>query len=157
MSHTKATGKAEDQQLESPSIAERDSLSKRESGVTDASPMRLRMEQFIKAKQEEIVRALEAVDGQRFQVDKWDRPNGGGGISCVLQEGHVFEKAGVNISIVYGALPRQAISKMRVNHKALDPDVESLDFFAAGLSLVLHPHNPMTPTVHLNYLSLIHI
>jgi len=84
---------------------------------------------------EEIVRALEAVDGNRFQIDKWERPNGGGGTSCVLQDGNVFEKAGVNISVVYGTLPRQAISKMRVNHKALDPDVESLEFFAAGLSL----------------------
>lgn len=148
--YSMATGDAE-QQLEAPTIAERDSLSKRESGVTDASPMRLRMEQFIKAKQEEIVRALEAVDGNRFQIDKWERPNGGGGTSCVLQDGNVFEKAGVNISVVYGTLPRQAISKMRVNHKALDPDVESLEFFAAGLSLVVHPINPMAPTVHLNY------
>jgi coproporphyrinogen III oxidase len=139
------------QQLDGPTIAERDSLQKRESGVTQASPMRLRMEQFILKKQEEIVRALEAVDGKRFVADKWDRPNGGGGISCVLQDGNVFEKAGVNISVVYGTLPRAAIAKMRVNHKALDPDVDSLEFFAAGLSLVLHPHNPMAPTVHLNY------
>lgn len=138
-------------QLEAPSIAERDGLSKRESGVSDNSNMRLRMEQFITQKQQEIVQALEAVDGKRFHVDKWDRPNGGGGISCVLQDGNVFEKAGVNISVVYGVLPRAAISKMRVNHKALDPDVESLEFFAAGLSLVLHPVNPMAPTVHLNY------
>ncbi|GAB7340811.1 hypothetical protein MBLNU457_7176t1 [Dothideomycetes sp. NU457] len=138
-------------ELEPPTIAERDSLSKRESGVTQSSPMRLRMEAFIKSKQEEIVHALEAIDGKRFKVDKWDRPNGGGGISCVLQDGTVFEKAGVNISIVYGTLPRAAIAKMRVNHKAMDPDVESLEFFAAGLSLVLHPVNPMAPTVHLNY------
>ncbi|KAF2718566.1 coproporphyrinogen iii oxidase-like protein [Polychaeton citri CBS 116435] len=147
--YSMATGETE--QLEGPSVAERDNLSKRESGVTAASPMRLRMEQFIKQKQEEIVHALEAVDGKRFQIDKWTRPSGGGGTSCVLQDGNVFEKAGVNISIVYGTLPRAAISKMRVNHKALDPDVESLEFFAAGLSLVLHPHNPMAPTVHLNY------
>jgi len=113
--------------------------------------MRLRMEAFIKENQQEIVRALEAVDGHKFQIDKWERPNGGGGISCVLQDGSVFEKAGVNTSVVYGTLPRAAISKMRVNHKALDPDVESLEFFAAGLSLVLHPVNPMAPTVHLNY------
>ena len=109
------------------------------------------MEQFIKQKQEEIVRALEAVDGKRFKTDQWDRPNGGGGITCVLQDGNVFEKAGVNTSVVYGTLPRAAISQMRVNHKALDPDVDSLEFFAAGLSLVLHPINPMAPTVHLNY------
>ncbi|KAF8426580.1 Coproporphyrinogen III oxidase [Tirmania nivea] len=114
--------------------------------------MRLKMEQFIKSKQAEIVSRLEEVDGKKFFVDAWERPaHGGGGISCVLQEGNVFEKAGVNISIVYGKLPRPAILKMRADHKNIDPNVESLDFFAAGLSLVLHPHNPMAPTVHLNY------
>lgn len=109
------------------------------------------MESFIKQQQQHIVRELEKLDGSRFKVDAWDRPNGGGGITCVLQEGKVFEKAGVNTSVVYGTLPRAAIAQMRVNHKALDPDVESLPFFAAGLSMVLHPHNPMAPTVHLNY------
>jgi len=114
--------------------------------------MRLKMEQFIKSKQAEIVSRLEEVDGKKFLVDTWERSgHGGGGISCVLQEGNVFEKAGVNISIVYGKLPRPAILKMRADHKNLDPNVESLDFFAAGLSMVLHPHNPMAPTVHLNY------
>ncbi len=137
--------------MEEPSIAERDALSKRESGISITSPMRLRMEQFIKQKQQEIVKSLEAVDGSRFAIDSWERPKGGGGITCVLQDGNVFEKAGVNTSVVYGTLPREAISKMRVNHKALDAGVESLEFFAAGLSLVLHPINPMAPTVHLNY------
>ena len=109
------------------------------------------MEQFIKEQQRRIVVELEKLDGSNFRTDTWSRPAGGDGISCVLQDGHVFEKAGVNTSIVYGTLPRPAIMKMRVNHKALDPDVESLEFFAAGLSMVLHPHNPMAPTVHLNY------
>lgn len=113
--------------------------------------MRLRMELFIKEQQASIVRALEEIDGQKFRHDTWARPTGGGGISCVLQDGNVFEKAGVNTSIVYGTLPRPAIQKMRVNHKALDPDIQSLEFFAAGISMVLHPHNPMAPTVHLNY------
>lgn len=114
--------------------------------------MRLRMEAFIKSQQSEIVAALESLDPEhKFRSDVWTRPNGGGGISCVLQSGSVFEKAGVNTSIVYGTLPRSAIEKMRVNHKALDPDVDSLEFFAAGLSMVLHPQNPMAPTVHFNY------
>ncbi len=139
------------ERLEAPTIAERDTLSKRESGITPSSPMRLRMESFIQTQQKAIVTALSKLDGSSFRTDTWTRPNGGGGISCVLQDGHVFEKAGVNTSIVYGTLPRPAIEKMRVNHKALDPDVESLEFFAAGLSMVLHPHNPMAPTVHLNY------
>jgi coproporphyrinogen III oxidase len=109
------------------------------------------MEAFIKKHQKEIVAELEKVDGSKFQTDSWARPEGGGGITCVLQEGKVFEKAGVNTSVVYGRLPRAAIQKMRVNHKALNPDVDSLEFFAAGLSMVLHPHNPNAPTVHLNY------
>ena len=113
--------------------------------------MRLRMEAFIKEQQELIVRELEKVDGGKFRKDIWTRPAGGDGVSCVLQEGKVFEKAGVSTSVVYGTLPRAAIAKMRVNHKALDPDIDSLEFFAAGLSLVLHPQNPMAPTVHLNY------
>ncbi|KAF2711208.1 hypothetical protein K504DRAFT_501125 [Pleomassaria siparia CBS 279.74] len=138
-------------QLEGPTIAEKDALLKRENGVTTSSPMRLRMEAFIKSQQKEIVAALEEVDGSKFTIDSWDRPEGGGGITCVLQDGNVFEKAGVNTSVVYGRLPRAAIAKMRVNHKALDPSVESIEFFAAGLSLVLHPKNPMAPTVHLNY------
>ena len=109
------------------------------------------MEAFIKEQQAHIIHQLEAVDGGRFRVDEWQRPEGGGGRSCVLQDGKVFEKAGVNTSVVYGTLPRPAIQRMRANHKALDPDVDSLEFFAAGLSLVLHPVNPMAPTVHLNY------
>lgn len=114
--------------------------------------MRLKVESLIKAKQAEIVAALEAVDGQSFRWDSWDRPNnGGGGVSCVLQNGNVFEKAGVNISVVYGPLHPNAVAKMRVNHKSLGADTENLSFFAAGLSMVLHPHNPNAPTVHLNY------
>lgn len=113
--------------------------------------MRLRMEAFVKENQKKIVAAMEEIDGHKFLVDKWERPGGGGGISCVLQDGTVFEKAGVNVSVVYGKLPRAAIQRMRVNHKALDPDVESLDYFASGLSIVMHPINPMAPTVHLNY------
>src|SRR5436305_12089507 len=102
--------------------------------------MRLKMEQFIKDKQSEIVAALSAIDGKPFLVDSWTRSHGGGGVSCVLQEGNVFEKAGVNISIVYGKLPPAAVAKMRVDHKSLGSDSgKPLDFFAAGLSMVLHP------------------
>ncbi|KAI9730520.1 MAG: Coproporphyrinogen-III oxidase [Cirrosporium novae-zelandiae] len=135
-----------------PSIHERDQASKRESGVTPSSNMRLRMEKFIKEQQKEIVAGLEKVDGKKFRADEWTRENGGGGISCVLQDGNVFEKAGVNVSVVYGTLPRKAVETMRVNHKAMmAPGVDTLEFFAAGLSMVLHPYNPMAPTVHLNY------
>lgn len=140
------------EQLDSPSIAELDEVTKRRSKITKTSPMRLRMEALITDHQSKIVNALTKLDGKEFRKDTWTRPNGGGGTSCVLQDGNVFEKAGVNTSIVYGTLPRPAIEKMRADHKSfVDSSVESLDFFAAGISLVLHPHNPMAPTVHLNY------
>ncbi|KAG6042306.1 hypothetical protein E4U41_000050 [Claviceps citrina] len=137
--------------LDVATLAEKDAQKKREAAISEDSPMRLRMEKFIKEQQQIIVEQLEALDGHKFRKDEWERKNGGGGITCVLQDGNVFEKAGVNISVVYGTLPKQAIRKMHANHKMLDPNVESLDFFAAGLSMVLHPKNPMAPTVHLNY------
>lgn len=135
-------------QLESPLELDRKI---KEQSVTDQSPMRLRMERFVKGKQAEIVAALETIDGQKFRVDKWERKEGGEGISCVLQDGEVFEKAGVNVSVVYGKLPPAAIKKMRADHKGLTESETPLPFFAAGLSLVVHPHSPMCPTVHLNY------
>ena len=110
------------------------------------------MEKFIKEQQKQIVKELERIDGARFRMDEWQRPGGGGGITCVLQDGNVFEKAGVAVSVVYGTLPKAGIARMRADHKALpDASVDSLPFFAAGLSMVLHPKNPMAPTVHLNY------
>ncbi|KAL7944548.1 Coproporphyrinogen III oxidase [Trichoderma barbatum] len=142
---------AEPAKLDVTSLAEKDEQKKREAVVTEESPMRLRMEKFIKEQQQVIVKELERIDGKKFRKDEWTRPNGGGGITCVLQEGNVFEKAGLGVSVVYGSLPKAAILKMRENHKNLDPNVESLEFFAAGLSMVLHPYNPMAPTVHLNY------
>lgn len=134
--------------LEAPVEADKQA---RSQAVTDQSPMRLRMERFVKEKQAEIVKALEGMDGQHFRIDKWERKEGGEGISCVLQDGDVFEKAGVNVSVVYGKLPPAAIKKMKADHKGLDETETALPFFAAGLSLVVHPHSPMCPTVHLNY------
>ncbi|KAJ5443664.1 oxygen-dependent coproporphyrinogen-III oxidase [Penicillium daleae] len=148
--YSMATGEVTD--LDSPSIAELDAALKQSSEITESSPMRLRMEKLIKEQQQKIIAELARIDGKEFKQDTWTRPNGGGGISCVLQDGNVFEKAGVNVSVVYGELPRPAIEKMRADHKSfVGADVDSLSFFAAGLSLVLHPHNPMAPTVHLNY------
>ncbi|KAI1916003.1 Coproporphyrinogen-III oxidase [Ophidiomyces ophidiicola] len=139
-------------ELDAPSIASLDDKTKRETFITSSSPMRLRMEKLIKDHQKKIVDELSRIDGKQFTIDDWNRPDGGGGISCVLQDGNVFEKAGVNVSVVYGKLPRPAIEKMRADHKSfVGTDVDSLDFFASGLSLVLHPKNPMAPTVHLNY------
>lgn len=140
--------------MDALSLAERDQQQKRDQGVNENSPMRLRMEKFVKEQQKEIVKALEKVDGTKFRTDEWQRKEGGGGITCCLQDGKVFEKAGVGVSVVYGTLPKAAIMKMSANHKniVVNGEVpESLEFFAAGLSLIVHPKNPMAPTVHLNY------
>lgn len=133
-------------------LAEVDEVTKRRTPISRHSPMRLRMEKLIQEHQNKIVFALEQIDGKKFKRDEWSRKQGGGGISCVLQDGNVFEKAGVNTSIVYGELSRPAIEKMRADHKSfVGADVDKLNFFAAGISLVIHPSNPMAPTVHLNY------
>lgn len=64
--------------------------------------------------QAEFCRALEKEEPKKkFQVDRWLRPEGGGGVTCVMQEGDVFEKAGVNVSVVHGNLPPRAIDQMR--------------------------------------------
>lgn len=99
--------------------------------------------EYIQQLQYKICSALENCDGKKvFKKDVWERTEGGGGLSCIMEEGGVFEKAGVNISKVYGKLPETL-------KKALQ--VQSGDFFACGLSLVLHPKNPFIPTVHANW------
>lgn len=93
--------------------------------------------------QNAITSKLEEVDGSaKFQEDLWERPGGGGGKTRVIENGSVFEKGGVNISAVHGTLPETM-------QKAFQ--VEDVDFFACGLSLVIHPKNPMVPTVHANW------
>lgn len=93
--------------------------------------------------QERIVEALQHADGKNFLHDSWQRPEGGGGISCVIEEGDVFERGGVNFSHVTGdRLPPSA--------SASRPELAGRGFEAAGVSLVLHPRNPYAPTVHLN-------
>ena len=99
--------------------------------------------QYIQTLQDQICKGLEDIDGKaKFREDLWDRPEGGGGRTRVIENGQVFEKGGVNISAVHGKLP-EAMQKMF--------DVGEADFFACGLSLVIHPKNPMTPTVHANW------
>jgi coproporphyrinogen III oxidase len=92
--------------------------------------------------QSHIVGALEAFEGQYFRFDEWTRP-GGGGISRVIDEGHFFERAGVNFSHVKGDnLPASA--------SAARPELAGCGFEAMGVSLVLHPRNPWCPTTHMN-------
>lgn len=98
---------------------------------------------YIQNLQDTIVAKLEEVDGKaKFQEDIWKRPEGGGGRTRVIENGNVFEKGGVNISGVHGELPKSMQAYF---------GVADADFFACGLSLVLHPKNPMVPTVHANW------
>lgn len=113
--------------------------------------MRTRMEMLIMETQAEFCKALEEVDGGKFKVDRWQRKEGGGGISCVMQDGKVFEKAGVNVSVVFGNLTEEAARQMRSRGKVLKGKDGKLPFVAMGVSSVIHPQNPHIPTVHFNY------
>ena len=102
-----------------------------------------RLKGYLTDLQDRIVCALEAVDGHAFRRDAWTRPEGGGGISALVEEGGVFERGGVNFSHVTGAgLPPSATA-----HR---PELAGRRFEAMGVSLVLHPRNPYVPTVHMN-------
>ncbi len=99
---------------------------------------------YLLALQDSLCQALEREDdGKRFQEDTWTRPEGGGGRSRVLEDGAVFEKAGVGFSHVSGAtLPPSAT--------AARPELAGKPFHALGVSLVTHPRNPYVPTAHMN-------
>ncbi|XP_027852493.2 oxygen-dependent coproporphyrinogen-III oxidase [Aphis gossypii] len=113
--------------------------------------MKTIMELMIMNIQAEFCRALEKEEPrEKFKVDRWLRPEGGGGVTCVMQEGEVFEKAGVNVSVVHGNLPPRAIDQMRARGKNFKGG-QILPFFAAGVSAVIHPRNPYVPTIHFNY------
>lgn len=93
--------------------------------------------------QDHICKGLEDMDGKAtFHEDKWERNGGGGGRTRVISNGNVFEKGGVNISVVHGELPEAFKQKF---------NVKEAQFFACGLSLVIHPLSPMVPTVHANW------
>ena len=110
--------------------------------------MREKMEAMVRNAQDEICDAVSKLDGTSFHEDTWERPGGGGGTSRVIQGGNVFEKAGVNVSVVYGTLSEEAARSMGGGQELGNQD---LDFFATGVSLVIHPHNPMAPTAHANF------
>jgi coproporphyrinogen III oxidase len=98
---------------------------------------------YLTGLQSRIVAALEALDGASFRADPWTRPEGGGGLTRILEEGGVFERAGVGYSRVQGPrLPPSA--------SANRPELAGRSFDAMGVSLVLHPRNPYCPTVHMN-------
>ncbi|MEM9022723.1 MAG: coproporphyrinogen III oxidase, partial [Bacteroidota bacterium] len=97
---------------------------------------------YFRTLQDGICQGLEAADGRgSFEEDQWEREGGGGGRTRILQEGAVIERGGVNFSAVHGVLPdkiRQALG------------VSSADFYATGVSIVLHPRSPMVPIIHMN-------
>jgi coproporphyrinogen III oxidase len=83
------------------------------SARADGSGMRVQFEKMIRDAQDSICAAFERVDGTKFREDAWIREGGGGGISRVIQGGNVFEKAGVNVSVVYGTMPPEAVKGQR--------------------------------------------
>jgi coproporphyrinogen III oxidase len=98
---------------------------------------------YFREMQERICAALEALDGVgSFREDCWQRPGGGGGRTRILAGGALFEKAGVNFSQVFGELSEEFARQI---------PGDGLAFTATGISLVLHPHSPMVPTVHANF------
>ncbi len=93
--------------------------------------------------QAQIVAKLEAFDGKPFLKESWERTEGGGGITRLIEEGHFFERGGVNFSHVTGkSLPPSAT--------AVRPHLAGRSWEAMGVSLVLHPRNPYCPTAHMN-------
>ncbi len=98
---------------------------------------------YILSLQDRICLALEDADGKAgFLEDKWQRAEGGGGRTRVIANGNVFEKGGVNTSVVFGKVTPLMQAQLKIN---------AAEWFACGLSLVLHPINPFVPTVHCNY------
>jgi coproporphyrinogen III oxidase len=98
---------------------------------------------YLQNLQAKIVEAIELVDGKNFLQDSWQRPEGGGGNSCMLEDGNVFERAGIGFSHVLGTKLPPAAS---VAH----PEAAGRPWEAMGVSLVFHPRNPYIPTVHMN-------
>src|SRR5437867_1072909 len=93
--------------------------------------------------QARIVAALEALEGAGFRTDRWQRAEGGGGVTRVIEDGRVFERGGVNFSRVQS-------SRLPPSATAARPQLAGQAYDAMGVSLVLHPRNPYCPTVHMN-------
>jgi coproporphyrinogen III oxidase len=92
--------------------------------------------------QDEICTALEQLDGNaKFEEEKWEREGGGGGRTRIIQNGNILEKGGVNFSAVHGQLPAGVKKSLNVEHD---------EFFATGVSIVIHPNHPMVPIIHMN-------
>ena len=100
-----------------------------------------KMHSYVLDLQKKICAGLESIDTHKFKSDVWQREEGGGGITNVISNGSVFEKGGVNTSAVYGRLSGEVAKSL---------NKEEMDFGASGISLVMHPHSPKLPSVHMN-------
>lgn len=112
------------------------------------------MEELVNKSQKRITKELEKIDNKKFKIDIWKREKGGGGKTMVLEDGDVFEKAGVNTSIVHGTLSGKevALFKSMLKTKQLTyKTIEGSEFYATGISIVIHPKNPFVPIIHANY------
>jgi coproporphyrinogen III oxidase len=106
---------------------------------------RTQVTDVMEAAQTALITAFEAIDGEgTFRSHRWERPGGGGGHARVLEQGRVFERAGVNYSAVMGERVPESLARQH-------PGTEGKPFFATGVSLVLHPQNPYVPAFHANY------
>lgn len=102
---------------------------------------KVQIQQYFENLQDDICRQLEVADDEgQFRQDLWKRPGGGGGRTRVIQGKHI-EKGGVNFSAVHGSLPEKIAAALKL---------EAADFFATGVSIVLHPRSPMVPIIHMN-------
>ena len=112
-------------------------------------PNREEIAQWLQNLQTHICRELEKVDGASlFTSETWQRPEGGGGISRVIQNGHVIEKGGVNFSAVHGEAPSFLFTEK--DHSTQKETSADLTFYAMGVSIVIHPKSPMVPIIHMN-------
>jgi coproporphyrinogen III oxidase len=111
-------------------------------------PEKEQIRDWFKSLQDDICAQLEHVDGKgRFIRDEWARPGGGGGISRIVAHGNIIEKGGVNFSEVWGKTPEATLKLLNLPVSA---GSQPPDFFATGVSIVLHPSNPMVPIIHMN-------
>ena len=127
------------------------SLSRFGGDMKGNQDMRLKMEAMLRDAQISITKAIEEIDGEgKFREDSWVRDTGGGGHSRVLADGKVWEKAGVNLSVVHGTMPVSAL-RAATERGVNRGEGDEVPFFACGLSCVMHPRNPHCPTMHFNY------
>jgi coproporphyrinogen III oxidase len=100
------------------------------------------IEDWFKKLQEQITSGLEAIDGKsKFREDVWKREEGGGGRSRIIENGNVLEKGGVMFSAVHGKTPEKILQALKLSEA---------DFYATGVSIVIHPVNPWAPIIHMN-------